>query len=755
MPRKLIARLFRRPTLLADERLGLVATESMEPRRMLAGISGGLFDDVNGDGLEGTAEAGRVSVGVYVDDNNNGLFDQSSWDFRPAELPRSIPDPGVIRSEAVATGVTGPLRRIYVVMNVAHDHDGDLTATLVSPAGTRVQLFSHIPGYPNALNYVEIADDGATPVGLESPDGDRVHRPTTPLSVLMDENPNGMWTLELGDDAAGASGTLSDWYVGFQSGEQYTRTDANGRYAFGGLPAGSHTVRLIENEFQSQTFPALEQGQSVTVGEGDTVTVADFGARRFQPGYVGGHVYVDANGNGRLDVGESGMAGQTIYIDWNNNGVFDDEVRVNFASADVPKPLADAQTEDDERSITTSTLDVHDLPAELFGMTVTLDLDHTRTSDLIVTLISPLGTRYELSHYETPGSTTGFHGTRFDASAWASQEPKNGTWSLEVLDSQLGNTGTLNAWSVSFVTRAAESHTVTGGDGSYELGEFGGPVTVRQVVPEGYAQTSPGGGGAYQVQLAEEEMPGRTRQFGVMLVPNPATVVGRNIFYNHSNYDDNDAAATAADDLALATDKRALLAAEDRLPAFDNVTSYSKGINGVMIDVAGLPQGEALNADDFDFGGAGAPTSVTVRRGAGAAGSDRVTLIWRDYNPLDASSLPQAVANGWLAVTVKANAHTGLAGPDLFSFGNLIGETGDGGGATGWRVSALDVAAVKRRLSAATTVTSVTDFNRDGRTNALDVAIVKRALGQTLALFLRSPVAAMPPETRQAEDILV
>jgi len=119
-----------------------------------------------------------------------------------------------------------------------------------------------------------------------------------------------------------------------------------------------------------------------------------------------------------------------------------------------------------------------------------------------------------------------------------------------------------------------------------------------------------------------------------------------------------------------------------------------------------------------------------VRRGGGQYGSDRFTLTWPDYNPLT-DPATMAVGNGWLQVTVKANADTGLSSPDVFSFGNLIGETGDGAAS---RVTALDLSAVKRALNSNSAVSSVTDFNRDGRTNALDMSIVKRNLNRGLSL---------------------
>jgi hypothetical protein len=230
----------------------------------------------------------------------------------------------------------------------------------------------------------------------------------------------------------------------------------------------------------------------------------------------------------------------------------------------------------------------------------------------------------------------------------------------------------------------------------------------------------------------------------------PPAVVGRHVFYSHSSFDGNDSGANAADDGAIATDKSALL--PGGAASFANVTSFARGINGVMVDIAGLPAGAALGADDFEIGGNGTPpASVTVRRGAGAAGSDRVTLTWPDYNPLTDPPI-MAVGNGWLRVTVKANQRTGLAAPDVFSFGNLIGEVGDSGLAAGWRVSASDLGAVKRALNAPAAITSATDFNRDGRTNALDLGIAKRWLNLTLAPPPAPAGAGGPTSARRVAD---
>lgn len=153
-----------------------------------------------------------------------------------------------------------------------------------------------------------------------------------------------------------------------------------------------------------------------------------------------------------------------------------------------------------------------------------------------------------------------------------------------------------------------------------------------------------------------------------------ATVQGHHIFYNNSAWDGNDPSANAADDAAVAPDKAALLPGS--MAAFANYTSYSRGINGLMIDVANL-HGEPTAADFiFKVGNNNEPATwsrlavspnLTVRYGAGLNGSDRITLIWPD----------NAIQKQWLEVTVLATDQTGLASPDVFYFGNAIGEAGN------------------------------------------------------------------------------
>ena len=204
---------------------------------------------------------------------------------------------------------------------------------------------------------------------------------------------------------------------------------------------------------------------------------------------------------------------------------------------------------------------------------------------------------------------------------------------------------------------------------------------------------------------------------------------------NNSRFDGNDPGSASADDAAVATDKVALL--PGGIATFANVSGYIRGINGVMIDVASLPDGDgSLSPDSFilkvgsglDPAGwrtAPAPSQMTIRRGAGVGGSDRITLVWPD----------RAISDTWLQVVLQADGATGLALPDTFYFGNLVGESGDSDvSAAELVVSSLDIAKVKRSLNTSAGVNAVLDFNRDGRINALDVAALKKSLNHRLSL---------------------
>jgi len=197
-------------------------------------------------------------------------------------------------------------------------------------------------------------------------------------------------------------------------------------------------------------------------------------------------------------------------------------------------------------------------------------------------------------------------------------------------------------------------------------------------------------------------------------------VVGRCVFYNGSAWDGNDASANANDDNAIATDKFPLF--DVSTATFANYTSYSRGINGIMVDIQNPANGPAISASDFSFkvgndntpgtwNTATAPTSVTRRVGAGVNGSDRFTLIWAD----------NAIQKQWLQVTVLASGNTGLSSAEVFYFGNAIGESGNS--LANAQVNSSDENAARihpRSFLNPAAIDDLYDYNRDKRVNSSD-----------------------------------
>jgi hypothetical protein len=236
------------------------------------------------------------------------------------------------------------------------------------------------------------------------------------------------------------------------------------------------------------------------------------------------------------------------------------------------------------------------------------------------------------------------------------------------------------------------------------------------------------------------------------------------LFYNQSGtagplrYDGNNAQINANDDLAIATDKSALLPGAG--PAtFANVSSYTKGINGIMVDIGG-PHG-TITAADFVFRvgnnntpnswvAAPAPSSISVRAGAGTSGSDRVVLTWANG----------AITKKWLEVIVLANANTGLAQKvgypvgqgDVFFFGNALANSGSGDNATQSIVNVTDELGARNNpatLASNIPITNLFDYNRDGQVNTTD-ALAARNNPTSTGNVVRYLSVANPPTAPEA-----
>lgn len=212
-------------------------------------------------------------------------------------------------------------------------------------------------------------------------------------------------------------------------------------------------------------------------------------------------------------------------------------------------------------------------------------------------------------------------------------------------------------------------------------------------------------------------------------------VVNSRVFYKGSSY-----ANTSVND-ALDTSK--LIAKSGASPqtlSFANVISTSRGINGLVFDVAGL-SATSLNATDFAFrmsplgfynelvnppsswGAAPNPSSIHVTAGT-STNPARLRLEWTD----------NAIADRWLQVKVLANANTGLLTPQVYYIGHLLGEINGLVEEGAFRVQGTDANTVISQINSGVSVPigSSLDINKDGRIRGTDSAAVVAAVGRVL-----------------------
>jgi uncharacterized delta-60 repeat protein len=259
-------------------------------------------------------------------------------------------------------------------------------------------------------------------------------------------------------------------------------------------------------------------------------------------------------------------------------------------------------------------------------------------------------------------------------------------------------------------------------------------VNAAQFLPDGKVLMGGGLGSA-----------GRPAFVARVLPEAPVPVItGRHVFYNDSAFDGHDPAANGDDLRAIAPDKVALLPGQ---PAtFASVTSYTRGINGVIIEFDGILPGP-LTTGDVTFLAAPAdtrtafrtaPVPTAVRRVSGAEETvTRYAVTWPDG----------ALRNAWLRVKVYASEWSGLARDDAFYFGNLVGKFNGGptgGSPASLRVDAFDVTATRRALFSAAPIEARGDYDRDGRVTPADLAAARGNLGHWIEMMSSASPAARP-----------
>jgi Concanavalin A-like lectin/glucanases superfamily len=284
----------------------------------------------------------------------------------------------------------------------------------------------------------------------------------------------------------------------------------------------------------------------------------------------------------------------------------------------------------------------------------------------------------------------------------------------------------------SSVAQNVEVQRKTGLGGTYQQ------IAILNGSATGYTDINLDAGTQYYYRVRAIDLAGSSPfSIEANATPPRPTVVGRYAFYFDSSWVGQVSSSHLEDGLAIAPDKQALLPGQTA--TFQNYTSFSKGLNGIMMDLTNFDA--VVSTSDFTFlmgngsdtgtwQPAPAPNFVSVYPGAGVDRSTRLEIVW-DNNQIQ---------NEWLQVTLKADAVTKLAVPDVFYFGNAIGESGNS--PSDAVVDAADELAARSHgtglLTAA--ITSPYDFNRDKRVDTADQLIARSHAGEPALQLITAPV---------------
>ena len=462
-------------------------------------VTGALYEDLNANNIRDAGEPGLGGWQAFLDLNGNGVRDSGSITVSATEVPSDILDLSKALHELEVTGIQGAVTDLDIRIRLTHTYDFDLALTLISPSGRRVLLVDNTGGSGDNFTDTHFTDEAGTAITAGTAPFTGSFRPMQPLTFFDGENPNGHWKLEIADQLGGDAGQLLAWSLVISHAEPAATTNSVGSYRIGNWADGPVQVRAARRNGWTGPTPA---SRSVTLA-GGTIGGQDF--LFWRENKVTGTVFNDVNGNGAREAGEAPLSGWRIYDDANNNGIYDSGV-VTRTATDVPKTISDNTT-------VVSTLPVSGLSATIRDIDVRIDLVHTYTGDLLLTLVAPSGQRVQVFNRHGGGgdniitylndetATSISAGTPPYSGSFKPFQPlsafdggtPNGTWRLEVADLAGGDVGTLRGWSLRI--DHAENSTTSSSTGAYTLGQLRpGTHRIREVPQAGWTLTTPIGG---------------------------------------------------------------------------------------------------------------------------------------------------------------------------------------------------------------------------------------------------------------------
>ena len=235
-------------------------------------LSGTVFNDANSNGIKDPGDAGIQGWKVDLDINADGSVDSTATTDPNGQYSFGNLLPGTYRIRV--EGLTGWIQTTTNPADVVN-------ASGVNRPGVDFGFFHLVTIGGEAFN--DLIGDGV----LNSGD--------TPLVG---------WKVDLDVNADG-------------SVDATATTDSNGDYSFPGLTAKTYRIRL-----EGQTgWIATNVPADITAVSGQDQTSINLGA--FKQFNISGTVFLDADASGTETTGDSGLPNWTVYLDANGNGQLD------------------------------------------------------------------------------------------------------------------------------------------------------------------------------------------------------------------------------------------------------------------------------------------------------------------------------------------------------------------------------------------------------------------------------------------------
>ncbi len=238
---------------------------------------------------------------------------------------QSIPDRATITSR-LTIGDNVTISDLNVHINISHVQDADLDVFLISPTGTRVELFTDVGGSGDNFQGTILDDEATASITIGAAPFIGRFRPEGSLSLFDAQNASGVWKLEITDDSKWNVGTLNNWSISVTPAGSYGSRSfdpAAALIANGDAASVFYADQLLPNYFEFQA--TINAGKPTGGLKSNAYVVFDYqSATDFK--FAGVNISTD-----KIEMGYRDQSGWNVVAQTPAQLVFDKDYKVLVA----------------------------------------------------------------------------------------------------------------------------------------------------------------------------------------------------------------------------------------------------------------------------------------------------------------------------------------------------------------------------------------------------------------------------------------